>query len=98
MPDRTVIAAAYIALVILMSCASFLVYAWDKRKAKRAGWRTKEGTLLAVDLLGGWPGGFIAQRTLRHKNRKRSYQLRFWAAVLIHITAVGVSIWLAIRF
>ncbi|AKV69979.1 hypothetical protein VL20_5126 [Microcystis panniformis FACHB-1757] len=29
-------------------------------------------------------GGFIAQRILRHKGQKKSYQVTFWAIVIIH--------------
>ena len=42
-----------------------------------------EATLLVADLVGGWPGGFMAQRTLRHKTRKWRFQLLFWAIVVL---------------
>jgi uncharacterized membrane protein YsdA (DUF1294 family) len=35
-----------------------------------------------LDLLGGWPGGFLAQRRLRHKCSKGSFQFVFWLIVL----------------
>jgi uncharacterized membrane protein YsdA (DUF1294 family) len=35
-------------------------------------------------LLGGWPGAFLAQRRLRHKCSKASYQFLFWIIVLAH--------------
>ncbi|MEQ9616729.1 MAG: DUF1294 domain-containing protein [Phycisphaerales bacterium] len=66
------------------SCVSFVLYALDKRCAVRERRRIPETTLLAVDLLMGYPGGFLAQRTLRHKNRKRSYQVKFWLIVALH--------------
>jgi len=34
--------------------------------------------------LGGWPGALLAQQLFRHKTRKLSYQLLFWAIVLLH--------------
>ena len=35
-----------------------------------------------LELLGGWPGAFLAQRRLRHKCSKGSYQFVFWLIVL----------------
>lgn len=36
------------------------------------------------ELLGGWPGALIAQQKFRHKTRKVSFQVVFWAIVLVH--------------
>ncbi len=37
-----------------------------------------------LELIGGWPGAFLAQRVFRHKISKRSYQVEFWIIVLLH--------------
>lgn len=70
--------------ICLTSGASFLLYRADKNRARTGGWRIRESTLLSLDLLGGWPGAFLAQRAYRHKISKRSYQARFWAVVIVH--------------
>lgn len=70
-----------------MSLVTAFVYAWDKRRARRAGWRTAEKTLHTCELLGGWPGALVAQRVFRHKTAKRSFQLIFWLIVLGHLAA-----------
>ncbi|MBD2013260.1 DUF1294 domain-containing protein [Microcoleus sp. FACHB-53] len=67
-----------------MSLLTFVLYADDKSRAKRGGWRTSENTLHLCEFAGGWLGGFVAQRRLRHKSSKRSYQAKFWAIVMIH--------------
>ncbi len=36
-----------------------------------------------AELLGGWPGAFAAQRRLRHKCSKGSYQLMFFGIVVL---------------
>lgn len=77
---------AYLAL----SVATFATYAWDKWRAKRGGDRTAEATMHLLEMLGGWPGALIAQQWLRHKSRKRSYQVRFWIIVAFH---VGAWLW-----
>jgi len=47
-------------------------------------WRTGEGTLILLGVLGGWPGAFVAQQLFHHKTKKRSFQIAFWLTVLLH--------------
>lgn len=72
-----------------LSVLSFSFYAFDKRRATRGGGRLPEAQLLAIDALGGWPGGLAAQQLLRHKNAKLSYQLVFWLIVASHEAAAA---------
>ena len=74
-----------ISAYLLMSIICYFAYRRDKKYARTQQWRTPESTLHIVELFGGWPGGLIAQHTLRHKNRKSSYQIRFWLIVTLHI-------------
>lgn len=67
------------------SLVSFIQYWGDKNKAQTDEWRTPESSLHLVELLGGWPGAFAAQKLLRHKTRKGSYQATYWLIVLIHL-------------
>lgn len=71
----------------IMSLVTYGLYDNDKSRAKRKNWRISEQTLHLCELAGGWMGGFIAQRLLRHKSQKKSYQTEFWAIVLIHYIA-----------
>jgi uncharacterized membrane protein YsdA (DUF1294 family) len=41
-----------------------------------------------LSLVGGWPGAWIAQQTLRHKNRKASFQQMYWITVAGNIVGV----------
>ncbi len=83
----------------VMSLVTYFLYADDKSRAKRKDWRTSEQTLHLCELAGGWLGGFIAQRLLRHKSQKKSYQAAFWAIVIIHYIAwlfwlfLGKTLW-----
>ena len=70
-----------VAYGILISALTYWMYARDKRRAEQGGWRVPETRLHLLDLLGGWPGGFVAQRRLRHKCSKGSYQFVFWLIV-----------------
>lgn len=73
---------------LLCSATSFFVYVWDKRAAKKNHWRTAESTLHLFGLLGGWPGAIVAQQTLRHKSKKKSFQLLFWGTVILNCSAL----------
>jgi uncharacterized membrane protein YsdA (DUF1294 family) len=67
-----------------VSIAAYWAYAHDKARARAKEWRVSEATLHFLELIGGWPGAFVAQRRLRHKCSKLSYQVVFWALVVTY--------------
>lgn len=73
----------------VISIVTLLVYWFDKAAAKHGRWRTKESSLLFLGLAGGWPGAVVAQRVLRHKTRKSSFQVAFWGTVVMNSVALG---------
>lgn len=75
---------------LLASIATFVAYAIDKSAAQRGAWRTSEGTLHLMALLGGWPGALIAQQVLRHKSAKGEFRAVFWATVVLNTGALVV--------
>jgi uncharacterized membrane protein YsdA (DUF1294 family)/cold shock CspA family protein len=75
----------------IASVASFSAYAIDKSLAGTGRRRVPESRLLLLDVLGGWPGGFLAQQALRHKTVKVSFQRAFWSAVVLNIALLGAA-------
>jgi uncharacterized membrane protein YsdA (DUF1294 family)/cold shock CspA family protein len=69
----------------LVSLTTYGLYALDKQHARTQEARVPEVMLHFAELLGGWPGAFLAQRRLRHKCRKWRYQVVFWLIVLAHV-------------
>ena len=77
---------------VLVNGITYLAYASDKERARQgrrqpAGQRprrTPEVRLHFLELIGGWPSAFVAQRRLRHKCVKLRYQMEFWIIVAIH--------------
>jgi uncharacterized membrane protein YsdA (DUF1294 family) len=69
----------------LFSTIAVAVYAMDKTAARRDRRRVPESTLLAIGLIGGWPGAIVAQELLRHKTTKRSFRVRFWLTVALNV-------------
>lgn len=78
-------------LYLLMSPVCFLAYYRDKQKAIHGMQRTPESRLHFYEWLGGWPGGFLAQRLIRHKSRKESYQRQFWLIVAVHVLLLACA-------
>jgi uncharacterized membrane protein YsdA (DUF1294 family) len=42
-----------------------------------------------IALAGGWPGALLAQKVLRHKSSKQSFQVVFWVTVLLNCAALS---------
>lgn len=80
---------AVLALYLVASVVAFFAYAFDKSAALRNRWRTQESTLHLFAILGGWPGALAAQRLLRHKSAKASFQATFWVTVMLNCGALG---------
>ena len=82
-----------IGVFAIASMITYSLYAHDKGRAIAGGWRVPESALHLAELLGGWPGAFLAQRRLRHKCSKVSYLAVFWCIVMLfQIVAVDVML------
>lgn len=75
----------YLIVVLIMSLFTLFAYYFDKRKAIKGKWRTKEKTLLLFSFLFGSIGGLIALYFVRHKNKHWYFVLVNWGSLLIHI-------------
>jgi uncharacterized membrane protein YsdA (DUF1294 family) len=71
-------------LYAVMSAVAFAMYWSDKRRARRGHRRIPEATLHTIELFGGWPGAWIAQRAFRHKTSTLGYRVIFWLIVAVH--------------
>ena len=80
-----------VAVYGVASLVTYLVYAIDKKAARKGAWRIPEAQLHLLALIGGWPGALIAQQTLRHKSKKTSFRFVFWITVFLN--AAG-TVWL----
>jgi uncharacterized membrane protein YsdA (DUF1294 family)/cold shock CspA family protein len=78
---------------LVMGVISYAAHAADKRQAREKDWRISEARLHLTELLGGWPGAFLAQRRLRHKVSKPDYQIVFWLIVLTYQFAAYDSLY-----
>lgn len=81
-------------IYLVTSALAFAAYGIDKAAAIRGAWRIPEAYLHLLGLAGGWPGALIAQRVLRHKSRKVSFQIVFWLVAALNSVA---AFWLLQR-
>lgn len=62
--------------IAAISALTALRFWQDKRRAIAGLRRIPERDLLALALIGGSPGAFVARRMLRHKTRKEPFSSR----------------------
>jgi uncharacterized membrane protein YsdA (DUF1294 family) len=83
-------------LVVLYLCVNLIAacaFAWDKRKAQKNTWRTSEGAMLVLALMGPF-GAFGAMSLFRHKTRK----MKFWLVPLFLVLHCAVFAYLLIMY
>jgi uncharacterized membrane protein YsdA (DUF1294 family) len=85
--------------LVLVNLAAFVMVGWDKRKAKKDQYRTREMTLWKAGAIGGILGMLIGMRLFRHKARKASFLvvtvlLVIWNIALAYVGFVYVAPWL----
>lgn len=84
----------YLASTVLFSLIAFGAMGIDKRRAGTGKRRISELSLHTFELLGGWPGSMLGQRTFRHKTRKVTYQVVFWSIVGVHLVLIAWTVYL----
>jgi uncharacterized membrane protein YsdA (DUF1294 family) len=86
--------AALVALGVL-NLVTFLWFGYDKRRARKGGWRTPEAHLLLLSFFGGFPGGWFGMSVFRHKTRKLGFRVKMFLATLL--SPVWLLLWWQIR-
>lgn len=69
---------------LVISLVTWTAYRADKQRARSGHWRIKEAILHGLELIGGWPAAFLAQRHFRHKTSKTSFRFQYWLIVVLH--------------
>jgi len=71
--------------LVFASALNFLLFAYDKLRARASGGRIPESWLVLIGAIGGWVGGLAAMLLFRHKTVKPSFQLKYAAALVIQL-------------
>lgn len=88
-----IFAAIYIGFLLVFSSLSYQAIRNDYIASQGGGPRTPEWKLHALELFGGVVGSYFAQRILRHKLNKMSYQYKFFFIIGLHIGIVLVALY-----
>jgi len=84
--------------LLAVNAITYLVYWWDKRRARAGKRRVPERELLLWALAGGSPAAILAMNRHRHKTRKRSFRLWFLGVLLAQAALIlGLLYWSKIR-
>ncbi len=79
------------AWLLALNAAVLPVWAWDKWRAQRDGFRVPEAALHYLALAGAVPGSLLAMSLLRHKTRKASFR---WPYFVLGVTqALAIVLW-----
>ena len=74
--------------LFIINFISIVATAADKKKARKGEWRIPENTLMALALLGGAGGMWIAMRLLHHKTSHKKFMRGLPAILLFQILLV----------
>lgn len=79
--------------ILFINFITFLVFGWDKQKAKNGGWRTPERALFLLAAMGGSAGAWIGMYFFHHKTAKTRFAVGIPLLLLLH----GLAAWLFFR-
>jgi len=79
-----------VAYVLGLGLSTFLIYGYDKLRARRGGRRVPESALLTLSVIGGALGGWAGMLLWRHKTRHTI----FWLAQVLGTVVIAAALWL----
>lgn len=85
-----------IALFLIINLVAFVMYGYDKRKAKRHEWRVSEAALLLVALAGGPYGAWLGMKVFRHKTKHWKFRILIPLTTLLWTAGIMYLIWYCI--
>lgn len=86
-----------LAIYVLASLVSVVMYWHDKRAARVGSRRVRESTLHLIDLVGGWPGALVIRRVIRHKTIDLKFRMVLWGIIVLHALAWGAYLIFVLR-
>ena len=84
-----------ICYLLAVNIATFLLYGFDKYKAKKGQWRISEATLLTMAAIGGSIGAWAGMRLWHHKTMHKKFK---YGIPLIIIMQVALAVYLLTNF
>ena len=82
-------ANALLYYLIVINVVTFLVYGFDKWKAKQGSWRISEATLLILAVIGGSIGALLGMKIWHHKTMHKKFKYGLPLILIIQIILIG---------
>ena len=79
--------------LLVINVVTFLVYGFDKWRAKRDAWRVPEKTLLLLAVIGGSIGAILGMYTFRHKTKKAKFVILVPLIIILQMALVYVVLY-----
>ena len=79
--------------LLVINVITFLVYGFDKWRAKRDAWRVPEKTLLLLAVIGGSIGAILGMYTFRHKTKKAKFVILVPGIIILQMALVYVVLY-----
>ena len=86
--EPVVVADWVVYFLLAVNLVTFIYFYYDKSIAGRPVYRIPETVLLWLAFVGGSPAAGLAQSLFRHKTRKRTFRIAYFAILLAQIAAV----------
>lgn len=71
--------------LIIVNYIAFSLYHLDKQRAIKGKQRISEKNLLTIAAFGGTLGAYIGMQKYRHKTKKLSFKLWFYAILILQV-------------
>ena len=79
-------------ILISINALTFVVYGWDKWKAKQGKWRISEATLLMLAVVGGTIGALLGMQVWHHKTMHLKFKYGLPLILLAQIALITLVI------
>ena len=81
-------AGEFVLYLIGINVLTFLLYGFDKWKARRGKWRIPEDTLIWLAIVGGSIGALLGMNLFRHKTQHKKFTLGVPAIFVAQIALI----------
>lgn len=81
--------------IIAINVVAFIVFGFDKLRARQKKWRIPEATLLLLAVVGGSIGAWAGMLVWRHKTMHRKFK---YGVPVILILQLAIVTWIIYKF
>lgn len=81
-----------IVVLVIWNAVVMGLYAYDKNRAVRKGWRIPEKTLITAALVGGAAGAMLGMYVFRHKTKHTKFRFIVPAALIAQIAILFIAV------